>query len=262
MSYRLFLTPKWLFGHLLAASLVVLFVNFGFWQLRRLNERQAYNALLEERLAAPASPFLALRSELSEESIARASDDNPLAYRRASATGRYDPEHEVLQRSRSYSGQPGYHVLTPLVMESGEALLIDRGWVPFEWDDPPVPQALPPESPVSLSGVLFPRQTQPGFGAKDPAEGPLEALFWIDTERLERQMPYPLAPLYLQLESQTPPQPERYPVPPEPPVIDEGPHLGYAIQWFSFALIGFVGYGFLLRKTALEGQVKDTRARG
>jgi cytochrome oxidase assembly protein ShyY1 len=29
--------------------------------------------------------------------------------------------------------------------------------------------------------------------------------------------------------------------------MDEGPHLGYAIQWFTFALIALVGAGVAVR---------------
>lgn len=261
MTLRDFLTPKWLFGHALAVGLVLLFINFGFWQLRRLDERQSYNALLEARLAAPPEPLAALRAAVPPGAARDPSDAaNPLAYRRALAEGRYDPAHEVLLRSRSLGGNPGYHVLTPLVLSSGEALLVDRGWVPFTWDRPPVPEALPPEGEVALQGLLFPRQEQPSFGARDPAQGPLQALFWVDTERLGRQIPYPLAPFFLQLSSQAPAQAGSYPVAPAAPSIDEGPHLGYALQWFSFALIGVVGYVLLLRKLVLEGRrVKMSR---
>jgi surfeit locus 1 family protein len=249
----IFLTPKWLFGHVLALGLVVLFANFGFWQLSRLEARQAYNALLEERLNAPAVPFEEINA-----------DEGELAYRPVLASGVFDPEHEVLQRSRSHQGQPGYHVLTPLVLESGRAILVDRGWVPYELDEPPVAEALPPEGTITLEGVLLPRQEPPGFGARDPAEGELKALFWVDTERLSGQMPYGLEPVYLQLAMQLPPQSGRYPIPPEPLVIDDGPHLGYALQWFSFALIGIVGYTLLLRKVGLEasqGKEVDTALR-
>ncbi|CAN5497726.1 SURF1 family protein [soil metagenome] len=261
MSYRLFLTPKWLLGHALALGLVVLFVNFGFWQLRRLDERQSYNTLLETRLTAPPEALAALLAEVAPGAAREPADAaNPLAYRRALAEGVYDPAREVLLRSRSYNGNPGYPVLTPLVLDSGEALLVDRGWVPFAWDEPPVPGALTPEGRVALSGVLFPRQEQPGFGARDPATGELTALFWVDIERLGRQLPYPLVPMYLQLSAQAPAQPQPYPILAAPPVIDAGPHLGYALQWFSFALIGIVGYALLVRQVVQEARGKRAPA--
>ena len=251
------LTPRWLFGHLLALSLVVLFVNFGFWQLRRLEQRDAYNALLETRLSAPPQPFTDLMAGLE----ARTGRTDPeAAYRRVSVSGRYDPANEVLLRSRALDGQPGYHVLTPLRFAENRALLVDRGWVPFELDEPPVREAAPPES-VQVTGTLQPAQAQPtgggffdrlGLVQKDPAEGELDAVFFVNPARIERELPYELEPVFLELATQTPAQRGQLPVPPPPPEITRGSHLAYALQWFSFALIGLIGYGALLRSVLRE----------
>ncbi len=248
---RKLLSPRWLAGHLLALTLVVLFINFGFWQLRRLDQREAYNALLESRLSAAPEPLAALKATYSLTAAAEA--ESSALYRRAQATGRFDPAREVLLRSRARDGQPGYHVLTPLVLAGDErALLVDRGWVPFELDAPPIAEATPPAGEVMVTGTLFPRQVPPtGFGAKDPPTGELAAVFWVDTERLSQQLPYALEPVFLELNAQTPGQTPgqsaALPIPPPAPELGAGSHLSYALQWFSFALIGVVGYGFLLR---------------
>ena len=159
-NVRSLLTPRWLLGHLLALSLIVSFISFGFWQLRRLDQRDARNALLETRLSAPPQPYAELMTGLE----ARPDRTDPeAAYRRVSVSGRYDPANEVLLRSRALDGQPGYHVLTPLRFAEDRALLIDRGWVPFELDNPPIEEAAPPES-VQVTGVLQPAQEQPTGG--------------------------------------------------------------------------------------------------
>jgi len=252
------LTPRWLFGHLLALTLIVSFTNFGFWQLRRLSQRDAYNALLEARLNAPPQPFAELARRYSLTAPADAADS--AAYRRARVSGRFDPAHEVLLRSRALNGQPGYHVLTPLRLSEDRALLVDRGWVPFELDDPPIAEAAPPDAPVQVTGVLQPAQEQPkgggffdrlGLVQQDPAEGELDAVFFVDPARLEQNLPYALEPVYLELATQTP-APGELPVPPPAPEVTRGSHLSYALQWFSFALIGLIGYGALLRGVVRE----------
>jgi cytochrome oxidase assembly protein ShyY1 len=48
------------------------------------------------------------------------------------------------------------------------------------------------------------------------------------------------------LQTQTPAR-ER-PIPAPLPDTSEGPHLSYAIQWFTFAAIALVGYGLLVRR--------------
>jgi surfeit locus 1 family protein len=70
----------------------------------------------------------------------------------------------------------------------------------------------------------------------------------VDIDRIEEQVPYELAPVYLSLLGA---DTGELPVTAPPPSFDdEGSHLAYAIQWFSFALIGLVGYFFLIRRNA------------
>ncbi|HEX2996359.1 MAG TPA: SURF1 family cytochrome oxidase biogenesis protein, partial [Anaerolineales bacterium] len=61
------------------------------------------------------------------------------------------------------------------------------------------------------------------------------------------QMPYPILPVYIQPKPD--PNDTQPPIPFQPEIeLTEGPHMGYAIQWFSFAAILFIGYPFYLRK--------------
>jgi surfeit locus 1 family protein len=245
---RLLLSPRWLVGHLLALGLIVLFVNFGLWQLRRLDQRVERNTLIEARMAAEPQPLALLRERFGEE-------PEGLAFRRAVAEGRYEPSGEILLRSRSRDGQAGWHVLTPLVGESGRALLVNRGWVPYALDNPPVEKASPPEGTVTVEGIVRPEEDPPEgwlarFAPRDPPEGPLRKSFYVDVERFAAQLPYPLEPVYLQLTGQEPAGERTLPLAPRPPELDRGTHLSYALQWFSFALIGLVGYLLLLRRTA------------
>ena len=243
-----------------ALALVVLFVSLGFWQLRRGGERERYNALLTARLEAPPSSFETLNSQYSL--AAPAEEGDAVAYRRAALSGRFDPEHEVLLRSRALDGQPGYHVLTPLVIAGDRALLVNRGWVPYALRTPPITEAAPPEGRVELTGILFPRQVPAGgLSPSDPAEGRLATVAWVDTERLERQMPYALEPVYLELATQTPAQADALPVPPPAPDLEPGPHLSYALQWFSFALIGVIGYASLMRQIVREAAAPERKRK-
>jgi surfeit locus 1 family protein len=93
-------------------------------------------------------------------------------------------------------------------------------------------------------------------GVPDPelAEGQTRLAFWntVNLARIASQIPYPLLPVFL--------QPEPVPGNSEPPIvpvrpeieISEGPHQGYAIQWFTFAAMLFFGYPFFLRKQLTE----------
>lgn len=260
-TVKTLLSPRWLAGHLLMLTLVVLFINLGFWQVQRLEHRREENARISARLEAGVQPYSVLKSRYS--ATANKTAQNSVDQRQTRLTGRYDPQHELLWRSAGlYQGHPGYYLLTPLVIAPGRAILVDRGWVPIEMNTPPIGEAAPPKGNVTLEGRLRVSQPQPAtnFAPKDPAEGKLSKVFWLTTARLEKQMPYRLEPVFLVLDKQTPKQSEPLPiiVPPEP--LTEGSHLSYAMQWFSFALIGIIGYFFLLR-SVLKNQEKEARRR-
>lgn len=232
------LTPRWIAAHVVVVAIAIVFLNLGFWQLRRMEEVQLENTVGESRYTAPPEEASAM--------IAGAGGDfDSLAYRRAWATGVFDPDNEVLIRSQVHQGTAGFHVITPLVGEDGSAILVNRGWVPLELDEVPVEAALPPVGVVEVEGWLHETQVRQALGPRDPAEGRLVAMSRVDVQRIAEQLPYPLAPVYLvSLEPGT----GQLPIPvPEPSFDDDGPHLAYAIQWFGFTLIGLAGYVFLIR---------------
>jgi surfeit locus 1 family protein len=233
------LTPRWIAAHVVVVVVAIVFVNLGFWQLRRLDERRLENAVAESRYTAPPGDLGAL--------LAAAGDDlESLRYRRTVVTGAYDVEHELLTRNQVYREQAGFHVVTPLAVDGG-AVLVNRGWVPLALDSPPVEQAAPEQGEVTVTGWVNPTQTRPALGPTDPADGVLEVMNRINIDRIQDQVPYDLAPVYVVLEGE---EGSELPVPLPPPEFeDEGSHLAYAIQWFGFTLIGVVGYGFLIRKS-------------
>ena len=79
-------------------------------------------------------------------------------WREVSATGRYDESQQVLVRNRTYNGIPGYFVLTPLEVPSGDVVIVNRGFVPLETSGtkPKVPAA--PSGVVAVNGRV--RSTQ------------------------------------------------------------------------------------------------------
>lgn len=215
------------------------------WQLSRLEERRLANTVEESRFEAEPVDIAFLVSSAGP-------DLDSLSPHRALATGIFAPESEVLIRSQVYLGVAGFHVITPLVTEDGSAVLVNRGWVPLDADQVPVAAAPPPSGVVTVEGWLATTQTRRALGPTDPEGGQLVAMNRVDIARIEEQVPFRLLPVYLVAIGE---QGRELPIPVDPPVFDdEGPHLAYAIQWFSFLVIGLVGYGFLMRKS-LRGSV-------
>ena len=225
----------------MVVALAILFINLGFWQLRRLEERQLDNMVGESRFAAEAVDLDLLLDSAGD-------DRDSLEFRRATATGVFQAADEILIRSQVHQGVAGFHVITPLLGEGGRAVLVNRGWVPLDVDEVPATAVPPPDGIVTVTGWVRPGQTRGALGPSDPGEGRLMAMSRVDIDRIEQQVPYELEPVYLSLLDDL--EGDLPIAAPAPSFEDEGPHLAYAIQWFSFALIGLIGYFFLMRRAA------------
>lgn len=237
---RALLRPRALASHVVVLSVAAVLVALGQWQVDRLGEVRASNALLAERLTAPPADLLDL--------LAAGTDTAALEFRRVEVTGSFRPDEEVLQRNRTSGGMAGLDVLTPLDLGDGRTLLVRRGWVPPDLDEPPVAAAAPPPGPVRVAGVLEATVPQPSFGARDPDEGVLARVFHPDTARLDRQMSGTLLPVVLRLTAPVPVAPDGLPRAPEAPVLDEGSHLSYAVQWHLFAVLALGAYAAWWRR--------------
>ncbi len=219
-------------------AVVIGCVVAGQWQLDRLQQIRENNARFAERLAEDPADLEAL-ADPGADTV----DEGALEFRRVEVRGTYRTDEEVLQRNRSFQNQTGFHVLTPLELDSGGVVLVRRGWVPASLDEPPVAEATPPDGEVTVQGVLERPVDQPSFGASDPDDGVLDRVFHTDTSRLDRQVDGALFPMVLRIDEELDnPTQDQLPFPAGTPELDEGSHLSYTVQWHTFAVIGLVGY--------------------
>lgn len=222
--------------------LAVVFILLGVWQLNRLNMRQVDNAVGELQSSEPPTDLDLLLNESG-------GDYGQIEYRNAIAIGAFDSDNEVLVRSQVYRGTAGFHVITPLVIENGTSVLVNRGWVPLSMDTVPVP-AIPVPLAGQVEGWVHQTQMRPSFGPEDPSDGHLIVVSRVDIDRIQEQVEYELQPVYLVM---THPDGEDLPVLlAAPDFSDEGPHLAYALQWFGFAIVLVVGYFFFVRSRLRE----------
>ena len=151
----------------------------------------------------------------------------------------------LLYGRSSAEGEPGDQVLTPLRLVDGTGLVVDRGWIPLNQGVPVTGETAAPTGTVTVAGVLFPPDAA---AVPTGTPSPVERITKVDLGQIGAQLPYPVLPVYLLLQSQRPPQQGALPEPPPLPQLTNGPHLSYAFQWFSFATIAIVGYVVLLRR--------------
>jgi surfeit locus 1 family protein len=173
------------------------------------------------------------------------------------ARGEFDFTQEVALRGQSWNGTLGARLLTPLRLAgSDRAVLVDRGWIPYEeTENGQWPQYAQPSEVIVRGRIRASRQqTSLGFRT-DPAPAPGERLTaWNNpnVEAIGGQLPYPLLPIYIQQA----PDPDPDTVLPyaglSPLDLSEGSHLGYAGQWFMFAIVFGVGYLVFVRHQQRE----------
>ena len=139
------LTGRWLIGHIVVLLALIILINLGLWQLRRLEQRRNLNATI---LAGLNAPLVVLTGEPVEPEA--------LQRRRVSVTGWFDNEATIAIRNRPFQGQPGVRLVTPLrIKDSDRAVLVDRGWIPQENADPTLWSNYDVTGEVKIDGVAF-----------------------------------------------------------------------------------------------------------
>lgn len=218
-------------------TVTVTCIALGFWQLDRLDARRSFNASVQ---AAMELPTVELDSRVLAE-ISR--NPSEYLYRRVRASGWFVDDLSILLRGRSDQGRPGVHLVTPMRLEDGVLVLINRGWLPAPDGATVDPRPYDAGGKQTVRGSL---QEMPG-DIDDPialtveTEGHrVDTYLRLDRETLSWRFETPLPPLYVLADSAA--TDGGLPLTVPPPALDDGPHLGYAIQWFSFAAIALFGF--------------------
>lgn len=221
---------------------IVLMVNLSMWQFRRLDERQTFNDRVNERIdAAPVAldDLVPSSAEIGDDVL------DAVEWRPVEATGTYLADEQVVVVNRSQGGIAGEMVVTPLRLDDGRILLVERGFVPLETAAAP-----PPEGEVTVIGRVRESQARRRGQLTDAAEGELTELQRLDIGRLADQLPAPAVPVYVELTQSEPAEAGPYPAPVLAPELTLGSHLSYAVQWIIFAICAAVGWVFAVRKSA------------
>lgn len=245
----LMFSRQWWKTTLLVLLAVGVMVRLGFWQLDRLSQRRAFNAMV---VANQAKPPIDLN-----EKIDPGTDLSTMEYRPIRVSGVYDHQHQVVLRNQVYEDRLGVHLLTPLLISGKDQIvLVDRGWVPFEdfvnnrldrFDEP---------GQVQVIGIIRRSDSRDdGFQITDlahnPAPAAIAAMKFVNLDKIGDLIGTELLPIYIQ---QAPdPGWNKLPYRTLPELdLTEGPHLGYAVQWFIFAGLLGVGYPFFIRREELR----------
>ena len=233
---------------ILAVVVSLVCVRLGFWQLDRLEDRRALNTVIAHGSSAPE---VALHAALLDSIAA---DPELFSYRAVRVEGIVD-DRSVILRARALEGRPGVHLISALSLEGGGLLIVNQGWLPSPDGATADPRPYALSGRETLRGRLVPLAD--GVGEVVRSEFSLSGYQVTSYLRLDRtalasefgQRPEPVV---LQL-TERPTDAGELPIQLPLPELSDGPHLGYALQWFSFAVIsigGFLIMVFLRRRAA------------
>jgi len=205
-------------------TMMAMVIGLGTWQLHRRVWKTELLATIAERMNGAVAPL-------------PAAIDNPpdWIFRRVTVAGRFDTDHVFWLYGRTYDGKAGVHLLVPLIREQGDAILVDRGFVPFEHGSQlaPFEPALPDSE--TIDGIV--RQPETG-GLFMPSSRP-EANVWygVDIGAMSAAVGRTLAPVYIAARAS-----EGATGWPAATGGTEGTgirneHLNYAIFWYSMAVV-------------------------
>lgn len=225
------LSRRWIGFAIFVAVLSAICIQLGMWQFHRLGARLDNNKIVTSHFNTAPVPI----QDVLLPSRDPSKDDE---WTRVTATGTYDLNHQITVKYKTRDSVAGVDVVTPLVLDSGAAVLIDRGWMESDnntqqvTDVPP-----PPPGTVTVSGWLRLNNGATGQPVT-PSDGQVRA---ISTKGVQSTVPYKLYSGYINALSQDPEPTTKLAAEPVPE-LGQGPHFFYALQWMFFAGLAIFGW--------------------
>ena len=220
--------PLWqILKALILLAVLVILVGLGTWQVQRLHWKEGLLADIAARKDAPAVPLSAIE--------AMAASGGDIEYRVVTATGHYlnNKERDFLA---TYAEQPGFHIYTPLQLDDGRYVFVNRGFVPSDAKEPE----------KRKQGQLTGEQTLTGLARAKLAEQPSgmpdndlakNIFFWRDLDAMASSVGLPkdkVLPFFIDADKT--PNPEGLPVGGVTIIDLPNSHLQYAVTWYGLAV--------------------------
>jgi surfeit locus 1 family protein len=217
----------------------------GMWQLDRHEKRQEFNNRVESQQILP---------PLVLDNTAPTNFLEEMEYREVTVRGVYNFNDQIALINQVWENSPGVNLVTPLIIENMDSvILVNRGWIPLEDSHPENWAGYDEPGVVEIHGIIRKSTTNPEIGNKSdliPAQGAPVLKEWnlLNVEKINDQVDGELLPVYIHKSAL-----EISPNLPVPTTMEieltDGPHLGYAGQWFLFAVILGVGYPIFLYRS-------------
>lgn len=234
-----FLNPGWI----ITALLVIAFSYAAFtilspWQLNKDAQIVARNELIEQAFEVEPGAYADIY-----DATGTIKDD--AEWMRAKLTGQYLPDKEVILRLRPVANTPAYHALTPFQLDSGEIIVVNRGFEPFVAGE----ELVMPAAPQGTQTIIVHARKNEALPNTAPmtTTQPVQ-VYGINTKQIGELTQLKLATDYAQLAEGQPGEVHFIPI----PKLDRGNHLSYGFQWIAFGIMAPLGLGYFVWSESRE----------
>lgn len=199
-----------------------LLIYLGFWQLSRADEKASLLALWQQQQSHQPIPLNP--SDINQYS----------AYQAITFSGRYQSKKYWLQEGKINQGQPGYNVIMPFILDSGQTILIDRGWVPANPDRRILPSINSPQGNTNIIASIKKNSDSPLTEEQDnPLKNWPHRILEVDIPLMAEQLGHAILSKLVVLNKE---QVSAFIVLDSPINMPPSKHNGYAVQWFGLSL--------------------------
>lgn len=231
-----------LLGTVLTLICIPLFIKFGLWQYHKAQQKQsiqaAYNqAKVDEALKFPID---------SNNKVLNVED---WKYKKVTVSGVYETKYQFLLDNQVEDTQVGYHVITPLKIDhSSQYVLINRGWILGKDTHTELPIFNTPAGQQTITGQVW-VPSKKIFTLEDKAtvltKGDTFPVVWqnMDMDKYKHSVPFAVSEMAIKLDqtSDAGGFVRNWQVPAERIATN----IGYAYQWFGFALTTLLIYIYM-----------------
>jgi surfeit locus 1 family protein len=244
--------PSWL-GTLITLVCIPVFISLGQWQHQKAEAKQSLQSQLD-----------GYKHEAPVEFPLQADDPETWRYRQVKVKGTYDTRYQILLDNQVEDNRVGYQVVTPLQIEGANLyVLVNRGWVPASANHSEIPLVSTPQGIQQIEGqVWIPTTKIYSLEKPEDQAGTAWQAVWqnMDMKRYRNSVPMAVSPLVIRLSpaSAAGGFSRNWPAPAER--IET--HIGYAYQWYGFAVTAFIIYLVVsFRKPARNESDKNANAK-
>lgn len=242
LDFRFLLSGAWIGGFVFCIIFSIATVFLGEWQMdRRMEKLEEINKVVDNYDIDPV-PY-------TEAGHLFENFEEQQKWTPVIVQGEYLAEDTLVARNRPRAGVPGFEVLVPFVTESGDRILVDRGWLPLGVDA--TAPASVPAPPNGQARIII--RVVPGEDTID-RDAPAGQVASIHLPTVNEQLDYDVAEDAYGLMAAESPQMTETPQQMPEPQRDEGPHLSYSMQWFTFGVMSFIVWGWLAYQKAVRNR--------